>query len=265
MLLININKGVVRDIGVSNYSNAFEEHQQMYLQNKYTRIYFMIIKRAKSRTISGYTEKHHIIPKSIGGTNNKDNLVALTAREHFICHLLLPKMLEGDAKRKMIFAAWSFTMTNNNHCRQYSISSRTYEYLKKQRAEQLKGVPLKEETLVKRRKARAKQIITEETKLKISKSLRGRLQSTETKQKRANSLRGKKRSTETKEKMRQSARIYLEKRGPMQEEQRQKIKEARSKQIIITIQVTCPHCGKTGGNRIMPRYHFDNCKEAFNE
>jgi len=25
---------------------------------------------------------------------------------------------------------------------------------------------------------------------------------------------------------------------------------------------TCPHCGKTGGERSMKRYHFDNCKSS---
>jgi 5-methylcytosine-specific restriction endonuclease McrA len=58
----------------------------MYLQNKYTRWYYNIIQRAQQRNISGYTEKHHIIPRSFGGSNQKENLVALTAREHFVCH-----------------------------------------------------------------------------------------------------------------------------------------------------------------------------------
>ncbi len=81
----------------------------MYLDNKYTRIYYSIIDRAKNRVLNGYTEKHHIIPKSIGGSNTKDNLVKLTPREHFICHLLLPKMLEGLSRRKMTFALTNFT------------------------------------------------------------------------------------------------------------------------------------------------------------
>jgi len=62
----------------------------MYLQNKYSKCYFNIINRAKSREIAPntYTEKHHIISKSCGGDNSSANLVKLTAREHFICHLL---------------------------------------------------------------------------------------------------------------------------------------------------------------------------------
>ncbi len=58
----------------------------------YTKIYNNIIKNRQYNPISGYVEKHHIIPKSLGGTNDKNNIISLTAREHFICHYLLTKM-----------------------------------------------------------------------------------------------------------------------------------------------------------------------------
>ena len=84
----------------------------MYKQNKYTTWYYNIISTAQSRSLTeGYAEKHHIIPRSLGGTDDKDNLVVLTAREHFVCHLLLPKMLKGSNKKKMLFALWA--MSNN--------------------------------------------------------------------------------------------------------------------------------------------------------
>jgi hypothetical protein len=50
------------------------------------------------------TEKHHILPKSLGGTNHKSNLVNLPYRYHFICHKLLAKIYGG----KMWFALWIF-------------------------------------------------------------------------------------------------------------------------------------------------------------
>ena len=49
----------------------------MFIINKYTSCYFRIIERAKEREINGITERHHIIPKSFGGKNTKDNLVNL--------------------------------------------------------------------------------------------------------------------------------------------------------------------------------------------
>ena len=74
----------------------------MYLQNKYTRWYYSIIDRAQSRTLSGYKERHHIIPRSLGGSNQKNNIVNLTGREHFICHWLLTKMTIDQHRQKMI-------------------------------------------------------------------------------------------------------------------------------------------------------------------
>ena len=56
----------------------------MFLNNKYYVWYNSIISQAKSRPLikENYYEKHHIIPKSMGGDNNSNNLVFLTAREH---------------------------------------------------------------------------------------------------------------------------------------------------------------------------------------
>lgn len=76
----------------------------MYLRNKYTTTYYNIVAQAQSRTTTGYTEKHHIIPRSLGGSDAADNIVVLTAREHLLCHLLLCKMTAGPARYKMIRA-----------------------------------------------------------------------------------------------------------------------------------------------------------------
>lgn len=104
-------------------------------------------------------------------------------------------------------------------------------------------------------------VLREDTRQKISETLMGYEQTDETKQKRAESLRGKKRTEEQKKRQSEAAKKRWANKDPIAEEARRlKIKEARSKQVITTVQVTCPHCGKTGGNRIMPRYHFDNCK-----
>lgn len=137
----------------------------LFIDNKYTATYFCIINRAKVRILNGYSEEHHIIPKSVGGSNHSTNLVLLTAKEHFICHRLLTKMTTGEVKRKMTFAAWAMTMRNNKN-KYNKISARTYSYLKEERAKLLRGIKVSKVTLEKRRAARAKQIITEETKQK---------------------------------------------------------------------------------------------------
>jgi hypothetical protein len=64
----------------------------------YLKIYNAIIDRAKLRNkdINEYYEKHHIIPKCLGGKNNKENFVFLTAKEHFVSHWLLFKIYGGS-------------------------------------------------------------------------------------------------------------------------------------------------------------------------
>ena len=77
----------------------------MYLDNKYTKWYNNIVEAARNRPIpTEYTEKHHIIPKSLGGSNETFNIVSLTGREHILCHWLLTKMVTGQNKYKMIHA-----------------------------------------------------------------------------------------------------------------------------------------------------------------
>lgn len=105
----------------------------MFIENKYSKCYYNIVGRAKSRLINSniYTEKHHIIPKSCGGSNMKENLVRLTAREHFVCHLLLPKMLTGSYRNKMVHALWRMC---NSLKADYKITARTYNLSKEQQA-----------------------------------------------------------------------------------------------------------------------------------
>lgn len=77
----------------------------MFLDNKYRHWHDAIIERARGRgTIDEYTENHHIIPKSMGGNNTKDNLVRLTYREHYLIHWLLVKFVEDCFKSKMMLA-----------------------------------------------------------------------------------------------------------------------------------------------------------------
>ena len=79
----------------------------------YTNIYNNLMQRAQSRTISSGYEIHHILPKSLGGSNTKSNLVKLTLREHFLAHRLLTKMFDGQARKKMYFAY--YRLSNRHH------------------------------------------------------------------------------------------------------------------------------------------------------
>jgi hypothetical protein len=111
----------------------------IFIENKYTVIYYKIIERSKNRNLEGYTEKHHIIPKSLGGTNDKTNLAILTAKEHYICHILLTKMTFGENKIKMLHAVNSFiSWASNKHKRNFKFNSRLFQILKEKRSHFLK-------------------------------------------------------------------------------------------------------------------------------
>lgn len=59
----------------------------------YEKHYNLLISKARLRTsISGYVEKHHVVPKCLGGSDDVSNLVALYPEEHYVAHLLLVKM-----------------------------------------------------------------------------------------------------------------------------------------------------------------------------
>ena len=99
----------------------------IFINNKYTNWYNSLINKAKDRTITGYTEKHHIIPSALGGTNEKDNIVKLTPREHFICHLLLTKMTTGNDRYKMNFALHMLSNAKNIGEGRYIPNGRMYD------------------------------------------------------------------------------------------------------------------------------------------
>ena len=79
----------------------------MFNETKYTRWYLEIITRSNGRILPGYIEKHHILPKCLGGSNKKDNLVSLPAREHFLCHWLLTKMSTNKKHQYQLWNAFS--------------------------------------------------------------------------------------------------------------------------------------------------------------
>lgn len=149
------------------------------------KIYYQIIERAKSRKLEGYKEKHHIIPKCLGGLDITTNLVELTAREHFLCHKLLVIIYPSNSKLK--FALWAMCNWRSKKHNRYSPSSKVYEQIKKE--------------FIKMAKGRKKPDGFSE---KMSKVHKGKKCSKETKEKMSSSTLGvKKHTEESKEKLRQ--------------------------------------------------------------
>lgn len=103
---------------------------------KYRKIYIQLIKHRKESPLTNeYTEEHHIFPSCLCDTDeekkDKDNLVILSAREHYIAHALLCKF----TKLKQMYSAYFFMTPNEFHTRRYSPKqSITYERLKKEQS-----------------------------------------------------------------------------------------------------------------------------------
>lgn len=217
----------------------------MYLQNKYTKWYNHIIFSARNRTLTDYSEIHHIIPKSLGGPDHTDNLVRLTAREHFICHWLLTKMVVGKDKAKMLNAAFMMATNENPFQKRYKINSRTYEYL---------------------RKAWAAREITEETRRKIGEASKGRKQTPEARAKNSKANSGKNNAmygkTHTAEARLKISESKIGKPGPntgrkMSEEQKKKISESLKGRKIpqeVRNKISSSNTGKTRSLEARTRY-----------
>ena len=73
----------------------------------YKKIYDYIICNYKSQ--DEITERHHIVPTSLGGSDDPDNIVRVSPRVHYLLHLLLYKMTSGNDKKKMWYAVWNMS------------------------------------------------------------------------------------------------------------------------------------------------------------
>lgn len=223
----------------------------------YKRIYNELIENAKERINEGYVERHHIIPKSLGGSDEISNIVELTPREHFLAHLLLYRIYPD--KHEMVYAFWMMSNRFKN------FSSRVYEEAKlafsKTISERMCGEnhPMfgknhTKETINKISKKRKEQgnywegkTHTSESKIKMSKSAKNKNMSEEAKDIRNKKMSeywtGRKKSEEQRKNI---AKAKMDKNNPMYG------KKAK--------RVTCPHCDKTIAVNMASRYHFDKCK-----
>lgn len=227
----------------------------MFLQNKYRYFYYSIIDRALSREIlAGYVERHHIIPRSLGGADTPNNIVALTAREHFICHWLLTKMVEGKDTYKMFNALNCMMFVENKWHERYKVNSRTFERLKIQISEQ-KSIKFSGEGNAMYGKTHSKA-----ARLKISQTHKGSVRTEEAKLNMSKASKGKPKSEKHKQAMRDKWASGTRKlpplRGTPSEETKRKISEGVKNMPLEE----CYKCGfkTTKGN--VRRWHNDNCK-----
>ena len=148
----------------------------MFIENKYKVWHDNIIANAQSRVLDCYKEKHHILPRCLGGNNKKENLVELTAKEHFIVHMLLCKFTFGR-DRHLCLVAFEGMCRLKTKNRSYKITSRVASKL---REESVKYSHMKKPKYRKMYSDRMKgnqitlgRILPESQKKKISEKLMG--------------------------------------------------------------------------------------------
>lgn len=254
----------------------------MFNNSKYTKIYYQIVKKAKERTTINYTEKHHIIPCSLTGSNKKDNIVALTAREHFICHWLLTKMTADIARRKMVFALNMMRVKSKHHNNQRyetKITSRVYAQYKIEHAKnssimnkgktphnkgkKLEGIELEKQQ---ERTRNRRKLTPEENVIRIVKMIAtntGRKQTQETKDKIRKALLGKAKGPMSTEGRIKRSIALLGKSKAVESIQKRTItlkQLAREGKHHTQIMLTCPHCAITVKKLNYARWHGNHCK-----
>lgn len=232
-------------------------------------------------------EMHHIVPRCMGGTNHKENLVLLTPREHYVAHWLLYKSSVGKLRAKLAYAFFKMCCNNNNQRR--TVTSRMFDTARKAIAVSCRGenspwfnrkhTPESKQRLREQRlgskngmfgvepwnKGKTKETdhaLREKSLRWQEKRARGeythldhpREWSEESREKISRLFKGKPKSEEHKRKL--SLSQTGRKRDP-EAVRRSADKRRGIKQPIVK----CPHCNKEGNRSAMYRWHFDACKQ----
>jgi hypothetical protein len=233
----------------------------IFINNKYTPVYYKIIENAKFRNLKtrkeaisvlGYAERHHILPKSLGGDNSKNNLIFLSGREHFICHWLLYKMTIGANKSKMANAWFRMCQTNKFQTRYFS---RNYVLARKAFSE---NNPFRDpaiiamvvERMINNNPMKRPEIVNKVRAANKGKRC-GEL----------NSFYGQTHTESTLVKL-TGENHYSKKPGyvfPKDAIQKRKNTIAMNNKPRALKLMICPHCGLSGKGGNMSRYHFSNC------
>lgn len=115
-------------------------------RTKYLTWYENLVAKAKARPfLDGYVERHHVIPVCFGGNNKAENIITLTAREHYIAHLLLWKMSMDKKSHNKMTMALHVMVNGSGHKKQdrsYLVPSRIYEANRKEYAQVISEIML---------------------------------------------------------------------------------------------------------------------------
>ena len=273
----------------------------IFLKNKYTKWYYDIVDRAILRGNIEPNENHQIIPESFfikrkrpgsigwleGNPNDPSNIVPLTEHEHFVCHLLLPKMTTGPAKHKALRAIMGMSTLHGIGQNRKQLTGRRYAEM----ARELSQTEMSEESKQKHQqagKARAKKrkdaglegtfkdkkhsadsllLIklaaarpkSQAWKESASKNRKGLIP--HHKNKTFEELYGKDRATEIKKKV---ANIG-EKNGFFGKQHTEEQRKKKSAEKLAAPKIRCYYCNKEVDSMNYARWHGDKCKHKENK
>ena len=192
----------------------------------YKALHDNIILRAKTRKLEGYGEWHHIKPRCLQGNNSKNNLVKLTAKEHFIIHKLLVNIYTGKEKKQMIYALYRMVCRNNKQ-KMLNITSTQYDKIRKLYSE---NHPMKNKEI---------QLKVKSTQIKKYGNY----------------------AFITEKSLNKTKKTSLERYGVLYAiTNKQFMIDKYGVDNPRKIKIDCPHCKKNGQFPAMKRWHFDNCK-----
>ena len=229
----------------------------MFIESELTNLYFSIINKYKNTVVEGYTETHHIIPKSCGGSDDKDNLVRVPANIHYQLHSILPKILKnGNHKDSMLYAWWRMNNIVNKNNEQNLLTPEKYAELRENHS---KAVSRKQKNKI------------------VEKSTRKMISDAAIKQKRwmgennpmynsqrfseKNPFYGKTHNAVSKQKMSNSSKGKGGLKGDKNPAKRKNVRQKMSKSWENRKIIVCPHCElESKSMSMMTRWHFKNCK-----
>lgn len=184
-----------------------------------------------------YHERHHIVPKCLGGTNEENNLIDLFGREHYIAHKLLAK--ENPKIKELQFAFWMMSRyTVIQGVERYVPTPEEYEMAKIAFSESMRGEnnPMR------------KHIFTEDERAELSKRairiFSGRKKTEETKRKISESNKNKPKSEAHKQSLRDARKRYFENGGVSSTFGTHPSEETRMKQRLAKLGKKSPVCKK---------------------
>ena len=183
-------------LGGKEYSTIRVEIIEANALMNYGHHYSRLIERARKRVLcGGYFEKHHVVPRCIGGDNSSENIVRLTAEEHLIAHLLLVRI--HPLSENLIYAA---NLMSVSGVHQKRLNNKSYGWVRKRLAIAV-GNRHRGKTISEEHRNQLCRPMLPETKAKISSFHLGKKKSLEHRKHIADAKRGVPRSVETKAKL----------------------------------------------------------------